>query len=65
MAMWGNIATPEQAKEMVKIHFHDTTSFNAPADNGEPVLNKGFQNWNFLVLNMAAWLDNMPVVTEF
>ena len=34
-------------------------------DNGEPVLNKGFQNWNFLVLNMAAWLDNRTVVTEF
>ena len=34
-------------------------------DNGEPVLNKGFQNWNFLVLNMAAWLDNKPVVSEF
>ena len=34
-------------------------------DNGEPVLNKGFQNWNFLVLNMAAWLDQKPVVTEF
>lgn len=34
-------------------------------DNGEPVLNKGFQNWNFLVLNMAAWLDGRPVVTEF
>jgi len=140
MAMWGNIATPEQAKEMVERHYRDTTSYNAPAgirtlsplekmydtrasgnpsswqgpvwinvnylvfrglvnygynkeakelaektilllgrdferfgalheyylpDNGEPVLNKGFQNWNFLVLNMAAWLDNMPVVTEF
>ena len=140
MAMWGKIATPEQAKEMVERHFRDTTSFNAPAgvrslsplekmyntcasgnpsswqgpiwinvnylvfrglinygynkearelaektvlllgrdferfgalheyylpDNGEPVLNKGFQNWNFLVLNMAAWLDNMPVVSEF
>lgn len=140
MAMWGKVATPEQAKEMVERHFHDTTSFNAPAgirslsplekmyntcasgnpsswqgpiwinvnylvfrglinygyneearelaektilllgrdferfgalheyylpDNGEPVLNKGFQNWNFLVLNMAAWLDNMPVVSEF
>lgn len=140
MAMWGNIATPQQAKEMVERHFRDTISFNAPAgirtlsplekmydtrasgnpsswqgpiwinvnylvfrglinygyndeakelaektiillgrdferfgalheyylpDNGEPVLNKGFQNWNFLVLNMAAWLDNMPVVTEF
>ncbi|RPI04165.1 MAG: glycoside hydrolase family 37 [Ignavibacteriae bacterium] len=34
-------------------------------DNGEPVLNKGFQNWNFLVLNMAAWLDQKPVVSEF
>lgn len=34
-------------------------------DNGEPVLNKGFQNWNFLVLNMAAWLDKKDVVTEF
>jgi hypothetical protein len=140
MAMWGNIATPQQAKEMVERHFHDTSSYNAPAgirtlsplekmydtrasgnpsswlgpiwinvnylvfrgllnygytneakelaektilllgrdferfgalheyylpDNGEPVLNKGFQNWNFLVLNMAAWLDNMPVVSEF
>ena len=140
MAMWGNIATQQQAKEMVERHYHDTTSYNAPAgirslsplekmydtrasgnpsswqgpvwinvnylvfrglvnygynkeakelaektilllgrdferfgalheyylpENGEPVLNKGFQNWNFLVLNMAAWLDNKVVVTEF
>ena len=34
-------------------------------DNGEPVLNKGFQNWNLLVLNMAAWLEGKPVVEEF
>ncbi len=34
-------------------------------DNGEPVLNRGFQNWNFLVLNMAAWLDGKDVVWEF
>ena len=140
MAMWANIATPQQSKIMVEKHFHDTTSFNAPAgirtlsplekmydtrasgnpsswlgpiwinvnylvfrglvnygyndearelaektilllgrdferfgalheyylpDNGEPVLNKGFQNWNFLVLNMAAWLDDKTVVKEF
>jgi putative isomerase len=140
MAMWANIATPEQARIMVENHFHDTSSFNAPAgirtlspmekmydarasgnpsswlgpvwinvnylvfrgllnygyyqdakelaektiillgrdferfgalheyylpDNGEPVLNKGFQNWNFLVLNMAAWLDHKTVVGEF
>ncbi|MFB6341616.1 trehalase family glycosidase [Saccharicrinis sp. FJH62] len=140
MAMWAGIATPDQAEQMVEKHFHDTTSYNAPAgirtlsplekmydtrasgnpsswlgpiwinvnylvfrglveygydeeakelaektilllgrdferfgalheyylpDNCEPVLNKGFQNWNFLVLNMAAWLDGKSAVTEF
>ena len=34
-------------------------------DNGEPILNRGFQNWNYLVLNMIAWLEGRPVVTEF
>lgn len=34
-------------------------------ENGEPVLNKGFQNWNFLVLNMIDWMDGKPTVTEF
>ena len=34
-------------------------------DNGEPVLNRGFQNWNYLVLNMIAWLEGKPVVAEF
>ena len=34
-------------------------------ENGEPVLNKGFQNWNFLVLNMLAWLEGRHVVSEF
>jgi putative isomerase len=34
-------------------------------ENGEPVLNTGFQNWNLLVLNMIAWMDNKPFVTEF
>ncbi len=34
-------------------------------ENGEPILNRGFQNWNFLVLNMIAWLEGRPVVTEF
>lgn len=33
--------------------------------SGEPVLNKGFQNWNLLVMNMAAWLDGRTVVSEF
>lgn len=34
-------------------------------DNGEPILNRGFQNWNYLVLNMLAWLDRRPVIEEF
>ncbi len=34
-------------------------------ETGEPLLNKGFQNWNYLVLNMAAWLDSDKVVSEF
>lgn len=34
-------------------------------DTGEPIINKGFQNWNFLVLNMIAWLDGRSTVTEF
>jgi putative isomerase len=34
-------------------------------DNAEPVLNPGFQNWNYLVLNMIAWREGRDVVTEF
>ena len=34
-------------------------------DTGAPVMNPGFQNWNLLVLNMAAWLEGRPVVAEF
>lgn len=34
-------------------------------ENGEPLLNKGFQNWNFLVINMIAWLEGKRVLAEF
>ncbi|HML20888.1 MAG TPA: trehalase family glycosidase [Aggregatilinea sp.] len=34
-------------------------------ENGEPILNRGFQNWNYLVLNMIAWLEDRDVVAEF
>lgn len=34
-------------------------------ETGEPLLNKGFQNWNYLVLNMIAWVDGKPTVEEF
>ena len=33
-------------------------------DNGEPVLNPGFQNWNMLVLNIIAWLEGKPYISE-
>lgn len=34
-------------------------------DTGEPIINKGFQNWNYLVINMIAWLEGRPVIQEF
>jgi putative isomerase len=34
-------------------------------DNGEPIMTRNFQNWNFLVLNMIAWLEGRPAVAEF
>ena len=34
-------------------------------DSGEPIMNPGFQNWNYLVLNMVAWLEGRSVVREF
>jgi len=34
-------------------------------DSGAPIMNKGFQNWNYLVLNMLAWLEKRPVIQEF
>jgi putative isomerase len=34
-------------------------------DTGEPIVNKGFQNWNYLVMNMLAWRQGQEVVEEF
>lgn len=140
LAMWADIATPEQAKRMVEEHYRNEKTFYAPygvrtlsrmekmynikatgnpsswlgpvwgvsnyltwkglinygfkkdasdlaaktvhlfgrdferfgvlheyyqPENGEPVLNPGFQNWNYLVLNMLAWLEGKNVVSEF
>lgn len=31
---------------------------------GEPVINKGFQNWNMLVLNMIYWYEGRQCVEE-
>ena len=34
-------------------------------DSGEPIMTRNFQNWNFLVLQMVAYLEGRPMVTEF
>lgn len=34
-------------------------------DNGEPIMTKGFQNWNFTVLNMIAWLEDRVTLSEY
>ncbi len=34
-------------------------------DTGEPIMNKGFQNWNYLVMNMIAWEENRISIEEF
>jgi putative isomerase len=34
-------------------------------DTGAPIINPGFQNWNYLVLNMLAWIEERSVVREF
>jgi len=31
-------------------------------DTCEPIITKGFQNWNFLVLNMIAWIEDRPFI---
>jgi putative isomerase len=140
MAMWADIATPEQAKRIVAENYLDNRTFNAAygvrslsklekmynlkatgnpsswlgpvwgisnymtwrglvkygftkeaselaiktitlfgkdiqktgslheyyePDTGTPVLNPGFQDWNYLVANMLAWLEGREVISEF
>lgn len=60
----------ELAEKTVRLFAMDLRRFGAlheyyQPENGEPILNRGFQNWNYLVLNMAAWLEGRPRVAEF
>jgi len=34
-------------------------------DTGEGIINPGFQNWNYLVLNMLCWMKGEKVVEEY
>ena len=60
----------ELAEETVALFGRDLEStgslheFYNP-DTGEPIMTRNFQNWNYLVLNMIAWLEGRPVVAEF
>ena len=38
---------------------------NYNPETGEPILNPGFQNWNYLVLNMIAWMEGRDAIKEF
>lgn len=60
----------ELAEKTIRLFARDFERFGALheyylPETGEPVLNRGFQNWNYLVLNMAAWYEGRPVVSEF
>ncbi|HOQ88300.1 MAG TPA: trehalase family glycosidase [Phycisphaerae bacterium] len=60
----------ELAEKTIRLFGRDLDRFGAlheyyQPDNGEPILNRGFQNWNYLVLNMIAWYRGEPCVVEF
>ena len=64
----------EEAKDLagktIRLFGRDMERFGAlheyyQPENGEPILNRGFQNWNYLVLNMAAWLEGRDFIEEF
>ncbi len=38
---------------------------NYQPENGEPIMNRGFQDWNYLVLIMIAWMEGRETVEEF
>ncbi len=58
------------AEKTVRLFGRDFQRFGALheyylPENGEPVLNRGFQNWNHLVLNMIHWLEGNDPIREF
>ena len=58
------------AERTIRLFGQDIERFGAlheyyQPDNGEPILNRGFQNWNYLVLNLIAWLENQNTIVEF
>lgn len=46
------------------LHCGEMHEYYSP-DNGKPVMNPGFQNWNMLVLNMIYWYEGRQYIEEF
>lgn len=60
----------ELADKTIRLFGQDVERFGAmheyyQPENGEPILNRGFQNWNYLVLNMIAWREGRTPIVEF
>ena len=60
----------ELAEKTIRLFGRDFERFGAlheyyQPDNGEPILNPGFQNWNYLVLNMVAWYEGRETIVEY
>ena len=57
------------AEKTIRLFGRDFERFGAlheyyQPENGEPVLNRGFQNWNYLIINMIAWLEGKEAISE-
>jgi putative isomerase len=60
----------ELAEKTVRLFGRDIQRFGAmheyyEPESTEPIINRGFMNWNCLVLNMLTWLEGGEPVREF
>lgn len=60
----------ELAEKTIRLFGRDFEQYGAlheyyQPENGEPILNRGFQNWNYLVLNMTNWIEGKNPIEEF
>lgn len=62
--------TRELCEKTIRLFGRDIIRFGVmheyySPDDGEPVMNPGFQNWNMLVLNMIYWYEGKEYIQEF
>lgn len=68
--MRNGVIDPDDKQGCRKLFGRDIERFGAmheyyQPDNAESILNRGFMNWNLLVLNIIAWLEGKQVVEAF